>query len=132
MSLNTLSPRKDILHNIDDIWGSAALTIGDWKVLQGSHYNGLWDGWYGPAGLRNDSSYDMNSLYLCPAGKAIININMMPTPNEIRKLRNEATIDCFTDRKNYLKKGTKCEPMKKPCLFNIKDDPCEQFNLAER
>lgn len=29
------SPRKQILHNIDDIFGTAAITHGDWKLIKG-------------------------------------------------------------------------------------------------
>jgi hypothetical protein len=29
------SNRSSVLHNIDDIYGNAALTLGDWKMLKG-------------------------------------------------------------------------------------------------
>jgi hypothetical protein len=29
------SNRTSVLHNIDDIYGNAALTIGDWKIVKG-------------------------------------------------------------------------------------------------
>ena len=32
---DTESPRKSVLHNIDDIYGNAAITIGKWKLLLG-------------------------------------------------------------------------------------------------
>ena len=35
LSDNTSSPRTEILHNIDDIYGNSALTVGPWKLLQG-------------------------------------------------------------------------------------------------
>lgn len=38
--LNDLpSPRTEILHNIDDIFGNAALTVGDWKLVKGKFYS---------------------------------------------------------------------------------------------
>lgn len=33
------SPRKSILHNIDDIYGNAAITMGDFKLLKGRFYH---------------------------------------------------------------------------------------------
>lgn len=30
------SPRRAVLHNIDDIYGVAALTLDDWKLVKGS------------------------------------------------------------------------------------------------
>lgn len=32
---DTISPRKMVLHNIDDIYGIAGITYGDWKFIQG-------------------------------------------------------------------------------------------------
>lgn len=34
------SDRNEILHNIDDIYGSASLTMGEWKVHKGTNYKG--------------------------------------------------------------------------------------------
>lgn len=30
-----VSNRTEILHNIDDIWESASVTVGDWKLHKG-------------------------------------------------------------------------------------------------
>lgn len=35
LSEDTESPRKMVLHNIDDIFGVAGITYGDWKYIQG-------------------------------------------------------------------------------------------------
>lgn len=35
LSENKPSQRTEILHNIDDIYGNAALTVGEWKILKG-------------------------------------------------------------------------------------------------
>lgn len=37
---DTQSPRKSVLHNIDDISGVAGITIGDWKYIQGKKFSG--------------------------------------------------------------------------------------------
>ncbi|XP_055382349.1 arylsulfatase J, partial [Condylostylus longicornis] len=131
LSRDLKSKRKDILHNIDDIWGSAAYTADDWKVVVGTNYDGQWDGWYGPSGNRDDLDYNINEIYKSLSGRAINKLHMMPTMDEIKSLRKNAQVDCSTVNRSYLRKGTVCEPLSSPCLFNIKDDPCEQYNLAE-
>lgn len=35
LSEDTESPRTSVLHNIDDIYGVSAITVGDWKLIQG-------------------------------------------------------------------------------------------------
>lgn len=43
-----------------------------------------------------------------------------------RKLRNEATVTCTN------KAGNDCNPLSKPCLFDVVTDPCELNNLADK
>lgn len=35
LSEDTESPRDSVLHNIDDTYGVSAITISDWKLIQG-------------------------------------------------------------------------------------------------
>ncbi|XP_055695304.1 arylsulfatase B [Lutzomyia longipalpis] len=123
------STRTHILHNIDDIWGSAALTIGDWKVIKGTNYNGQWDNWYGPSGDREPENYNISLLLSSPAGKAMQKMNLLPKDDEIQKLRQQANIECKKDLKNP---RSVCRPLEAPCLFNIREDPCELANVAEK
>lgn len=120
--------RSEILHNIDDIYGSASLTVGEWKMHKGTNYNGAWDLWYGPAGIRAPTAYDVNAVTKCPAGQALTRLNLLPKETDIRDIRNKAIIDCS---KNVTTANI-CRPLEKPCLFNIQLDPCEQNNLAEQ
>ncbi|XP_058835002.1 arylsulfatase B [Topomyia yanbarensis] len=121
-----LTDRREILHNIDDIWGSAALTVNNWKVLKGTNYNGQWDNWYGPAGDREAKSYNLTSIKSCPTGKALNKMKILPTDDVILQLRSEASVQCIGMRK------TNCNPLKAPCLFDIVRDPCELDNMAEK
>ncbi|BFG03161.1 arylsulfatase B [Drosophila madeirensis] len=124
------SPRKTVLHNIDDIWGSAALTVGDWKMIQGTNYNGRWDGWYGPGGERDPHLYDWNLVLKSRSGKAMVGLNMLPSRADQQRLRAAATVTC----QGKSTQGTSCvaTAFSAPCLFRVRDDPCEQFNLAEQ
>lgn len=134
LSLNEESKRKKILHNIDDILGSASITVGDWKIHKGTNYQGAWDGWYGPPGTRDEKSYNISAVLNCPAGRAIASIKMMPNAQKITQIRRDATVNCKTNEidKTSAAKGVPCEPLVAPCLFNIKQDPCEHVNLAEK
>lgn len=80
----TQSPRTEVLHNIDDIYGNAALTVGEWKVLKGTNYNGDWDGWYGPSGDRNFNTYNVTRLIGSPAAVAISQLGRMPDLEKIQ------------------------------------------------
>jgi arylsulfatase A-like enzyme len=44
LSENLGSKRIEVLHNIDDVWGSAALMVNKWKIVVGTNYQGklLW------------------------------------------------------------------------------------------
>lgn len=41
LSEDLTSERTDVLHNIDDIYGNAALTVGEWKIVKGKLPNHL-------------------------------------------------------------------------------------------
>lgn len=129
--MDTPSDRTEILHNIDDIWGSAALTVNDWKVIKGTNYRGQWDFWYGPAGVRNPASYSFQDLAQSPAGQALQKLHFLPDSNLVKQLREDANVNCTMQPFNMTELKL-CRPLESPCLFNIREDPCEQFNLADR
>lgn len=83
LSDNMLSARTEILHNIDDIWGSASIMVDKWKLVAGTNYQGQWDGWYGPEGNRNASSYPIDDLLTCKAARALKSIQMLPSDTKI-------------------------------------------------
>ncbi|GLV35650.1 uncharacterized protein CBL_01200 [Carabus blaptoides fortunei] len=127
LSQDVASNRTEVLHNIDDIYGNSALTIGDWKVMKGTTYNGVWDSWYGPSGrgIMYDTNLVLNSL----AGKALASINMAATESQMKLLREQADVKCSVPKDETI---VPCKPLKAPCLFNVKEDPCEIRNLADK
>ncbi|XP_047517359.1 arylsulfatase I-like [Pieris napi] len=122
LSSDLKSERTTVLHNIDDVFGSASITVDQWKLHKGTNYNGAWDYWYGPTG--REGVYDVKEVLNSLAGKAFAQLGMMPSEEIILELRNASTVTC--------KKldPILCEPLKAPCLFNIEEDACEVRNLA--
>lgn len=113
LSNNAPSPRTEVLLNIDPINKVSALRVGNFKIIQGTVYDGQWDGWYGPSGRENFTLTEMfkkkfskqpgfNSELLCKQSPAMLE-----------------------------KKNTSCFPAKSPCLFDVTADPCELNNLAD-
>ncbi|XP_052900354.1 arylsulfatase B [Anopheles moucheti] len=127
--LDTGAPtrRIEILHNIDDIWGTSALTVGNWKIVKGSHYNRTWDGWYGPAGIRDEKAYSWDTVANSSAGQVMVKLNMLPNRDRTTQLRRESTVSCGTGAHME----NECNPLEKPCLFDVETDPCEYNNLAD-
>ncbi|XP_034105174.1 arylsulfatase B [Drosophila albomicans] len=124
---DSISPRKSILHNIDNIWGSSAITVDEWKLVNGTNYNGAWDGWYGMSELRHPSDYNWDQVTKCVTGQAIQKLKMLPSRADQIRLRRAATLTCQNDNR-----GAVCNPLISPCLFHLAKDPCEKNNLAKQ
>ncbi|CAK1544758.1 unnamed protein product [Leptosia nina] len=122
LSQDLKSQRTSVVHNIDNIFGSASITVDQWKLHNGTNYHGAWDFWYGPSG--REGSYDVNAVLSSAAGRAIAELGMMPTEEEILKLREASIINCQEVE------PISCRPLEAPCLFNIEEDACERRNLA--
>lgn len=79
----TKSPRNEVLLNIDDIWGSSALTVNNWKIVKGTNYQGKWDNWYGPSGNRSAKSYNTEAVINSKTGITLSALDLMPTTDKI-------------------------------------------------
>ncbi|XP_047023632.1 arylsulfatase I-like [Helicoverpa zea] len=117
------SQRTKIVHNIDDVYGSAAITVDNWKLLKGTNFQGRRDDWFGPT--ARDGAYNIDTIYNSSSAEAIGKIAKMPTKDNITRLKEESTIKC-----NDSIPITPCDLLKAPCLYDIMVDPCEKQNLA--
>ncbi|KAJ1528578.1 hypothetical protein ONE63_006982 [Megalurothrips usitatus] len=138
LSFDLDSNRTSVLHNIDDVFGVAALTVGQWKIVTGATYNGTWDSWYGPSG-RDDPvvrQYDVASVVGSLAGKAALAAGTPLTPDLVWGLRELAEVNCGAEDGDHtgpeVSGPAACKPLLAPCLFNVATDPCERRNLANR
>lgn len=149
-----VSPRSEMLINIDDISNYAAIRYGNFKYITGDV--GIDNEWLGESGEPNEEfgfppAYDANGVLQSKAGIAIAGvitarqvmesrrrrnidevdtkrsqINML-TAQELIDLRRKAVVKCNVDEEDMVK----CDPFKAPCLFDISNDPCEMVNIAE-
>ncbi|PNF27139.1 hypothetical protein B7P43_G08558 [Cryptotermes secundus] len=125
------SPRRQVLVNIDEREKTAALIIGDWKLVVGTFgNNGSLDGYYGNSGnSASNPRYNTSSVINSRAWKSIASTRRPVTQADVNKLRQAATVSCS---KETFVTQTNCNPSitNTPCLFNIHEDPCEQNNLS--
>lgn len=125
------SPRRQLLVNIDEREKTAALIVGDWKLVVGTFgSNGSLDGYYGDNGhSASNPRYNISSVMNSRAWKSIASTTMPVTQRDVNKLRQAATVLC---NKETFRRETNCNPSitNTPCLFNIHKDPCEENNLS--
>jgi len=116
---------------IDSLSGYSGLMFDGYKLLNGSAYDGKYDKWLGSN--RNASEDELafvNYAQLVLESDVAVAIKSVQSPNEhltvdeIRKLRNEATVKCS-------KCHNPCDLKQQQCVFYVVDDPCEQNNIID-
>ncbi|RWS14961.1 arylsulfatase B-like protein [Dinothrombium tinctorium] len=119
LSNNSSSPRNEILHNIDPIWNVSAITVNEWKLVQGLVFP-KWSGWYPPLGTFLPSKPRVESK----AEQVLKFLNRTPKYTIFENTR----VRCGKKPPNA---STNCKPDIEPCLFHIASDPCEYNNVAQ-
>ncbi|CAL7944498.1 unnamed protein product [Xylocopa violacea] len=157
--LNKVSPRYELVLNIDDLSNYAAIRRGDFKYVIGETSTGrAWVGASGDASEGIPPGYDPYKVLYSKTGAAISGIITAKQAMELneRRRRNVRNVDDGTLKTNFQEKilttemvynlrraaqikcnvkeedMIPCDPLKAPCLFNIEKDPCEMVNLAEK
>ena len=115
---NKPSLRDELLHNIDDIANLWAIRKGDYKLISGSMFNGSLDSWFKPPGFDDHSNETIET-------NSVVSKVLKQLPNYKYNSLKKVIVNCTETE-------TLCNPMKAPCLFNIKLDPCEKNNLADK
>lgn len=152
ISEDVKGPRTDMVYNIDDVWQYGAIRRNKWKYLYGSVTKK--DHWYGTAGTDSHYQYDIDSILESKTASALAGVTTYQQIHEkhnnfkhkllnksdysvqlldsttIHRLRKNATVRCKNRDELNIPPEYQCNPSLAPCLFNLKDDPCETTNLA--
>lgn len=132
LSYNFNSPRKDVLCHLDDTDGYQSYINGDYKYVNGTTYDGLYDHWMDYVDTNKThpsfSKYG-ESIMNSTVGLALAQFTTSVTSLSIEQHRQSSVVTCNnvpipTD------KQFQCHPLESPCLFNIIEDPCERRNIA--
>jgi arylsulfatase B len=96
--------------------------------FSGRTWDGQWDGWYGPSGRKPAYHYNLTLVYNSAAGRALANTSapLPRNPEDALKTRAAVTISCGT------LSNTTCAGPSSVCLFNLRQDPCELDNQADK
>lgn len=130
LSMEKPSPRFEVLHNADPIIPYTSYLWNNWKYVNGS-VDPERDTWLGDIATDENPSADsyVKVLFASPAWKALMRqkIDGELGASEVLRLREDAQVSCPFQNITHV-----CEPLKAPCLFDIRSDPWERNNLAKQ
>lgn len=145
LSYNVPSYRRDILHNIDDIYGYASYEKDGYKYVEGIRLQSPpADSWLGeitldaidnspkldyPQFIRNsETARALQDYVQCSPGLSGRACKL--SDEFILNFRQQSKLVCSVPKNGTY---TPCIPSpKSQCLFDILDDPCEYRNLADQ
>lgn len=129
---------REILHNIDDVFGYEVYSKGKWKFLNGTTSEGKYDGWLSQRPTNDSAKLDPRYILYEQLVKSTVvwqELQKMSassaTGTNITQLRLSATVQCLYEN-SAEPLGEQCHPLESPCLFDLDMDPCEQQNLYEK
>ncbi|KAL8593460.1 hypothetical protein ACOMHN_000775 [Nucella lapillus] len=139
--LKTKGPqvRKEVLHNIDPVYGFAAIRVGDYKLVMG-HISNNDNGWYPPPRLADDSLADgthREGSRLKFTSELKFEVKEKEAlywsyPKDVTAPKDHvqgSPVEVHCGKKP-LNASFNCQPEKEPCLFHVPSDPCEYYNIA--
>ncbi|KAG8199694.1 hypothetical protein JTE90_022143 [Oedothorax gibbosus] len=141
------SPREEVLLNIDPVDNVEGIRWKNFKLVKGSYYNENFDGWYDKNGKMIKSLlpaepkaklllYRSNYIKFLKRSKAarILWRKYAKDPRLAISCRSPAcmTFPIAKCGKAVPLKENGCKPNEAPCLFDIIEDPCEYYNIAEQ
>lgn len=117
------STRKEILYNIEPVFGFSAIVNDGWKLVNGSvNLNNT--NWFGSSGENANLTME-RYIDIVLNSETAANLPKL-SENVIKELYEKSITKCDT-----ISPVTNCNSKESPCLFNIIEDPCERNNLAD-
>lgn len=135
LSNDDVSPRNSLIGNLDE-GNYLAYIEGQYKYINGTVLDGIYDGFLSVDGTEDsNATFGKNyaqEILSSNAGKAFSKFSL-PTAKEILKIRESAKATCEGKSLSSNQPASeRCNPLSEPCLFDIKNDPCETVNLAKQ
>lgn len=125
MGKRRINIRRRIVHVLDNIFGYTSIRDAKWKYVNGSRQSGQNDVWLGEIGNETNNVTDYAAVVMDSQVGHVLSEFFALTSERLNKIRSRLEIKCPS------KTGSTCNPLNKPCLFNIDTDPCERNNLAD-
>ncbi|XP_062558566.1 arylsulfatase B-like [Armigeres subalbatus] len=127
LSYDTGNPRRVVLNVIDEIYGYTSYMENGFKLINGTLSNGALDGWYGQLNSSDPTLSDDEYIDLVLQTEATKWAEETISRNTIKYLRKHARVNC-----NQQIEFNQCNPLIRPCLFDIINDPCELNDLSRK
>lgn len=146
LSRDLPSPRKDLLCHYDQMVPYKSYIQGDYKYVSGSTHNGKYDYWihfnneteenehfkqnYASEILASDVGRALSKFVISHV-KSKYKSNATISRDDINKLRLKARVTCKgRTPPSSGNPSAVCDTIVAPCLFDLRNDPCETTNLA--
>ncbi|XP_065078329.1 arylsulfatase B-like isoform X2 [Ochlerotatus camptorhynchus] len=128
LSYDTGNPRRVVLNMIDEIYGYSSYMENGFKIVNGTFSNGEYDGWYGQLNASDQTPSDDDNINLVLQTEIIRWAEEESISKDtIKYLRKHARVNC-----TRAPDAKKCNPLIRPCLFDIINDPCELNDLSQK
>lgn len=124
-------PRR-LIHVLDESVGYSAYTRGTLKYVNGTSFDGQYDGWLGdlPTDELDPTAPHYVQQVLSSEVQHVLGSEALSV-EQVESLRAQATHHCPNNKEDYTQEVYRCEPLLEPCFFDIEKDPCERYNLGK-
>lgn len=122
--------RKEVLLNINPVAGWTGLIKGEYKYVNKSQQPAL-DGWLSYANAERGYANDLNYADSVARSEAAVAIGYRFRVSDITKSLKDNHINCGTPP-NKDTNPFHCDLSNQQCLFNIRLDPCEFYDVSNK
>ncbi|XP_055627337.1 arylsulfatase B-like isoform X2 [Toxorhynchites rutilus septentrionalis] len=128
LSYDTGSPRKVVLNMIDEIFGYSSYMQDGFKYVNGTTLNGNYDEWFKQSSVNDTSLTDEEYIGMVMETEIIQSSTELLSKDLIKHLRRHARINCG----RRPAETNDCNPLIRPCLFDVINDPCELNDISHK